>query len=63
MGVVAVLIFQIAVNVGMVIGLMPVTGSPSAYELRRIFGFVYVFGSGHRNECPDEPIRKLESPA
>jgi rod shape determining protein RodA len=28
MGVVAVLIFQIAVNVGMVIGLMPVTGIP-----------------------------------
>jgi rod shape determining protein RodA len=28
MGVVAVLVFQIAVNVGMVIGLMPVTGIP-----------------------------------
>jgi rod shape determining protein RodA len=28
MGVVAVLIFQIAVNVGMVVGLMPVTGIP-----------------------------------
>jgi rod shape determining protein RodA len=28
MGVVAVLIFQIAVNIGMVIGLMPVTGIP-----------------------------------
>jgi rod shape determining protein RodA len=28
MGVVAVLIFQIAVNVGMVLGLMPVTGIP-----------------------------------
>ena len=28
MGVVAVLIFQIAVNVGMVIGFMPVTGIP-----------------------------------
>src|SRR5262249_54287184 len=28
MGVVAVLIFQIAVNIGMVVGLMPVTGIP-----------------------------------
>jgi rod shape determining protein RodA len=28
MGVAAVLIFQIAVNVGMVLGLMPVTGIP-----------------------------------
>jgi rod shape determining protein RodA len=28
MGIVAVLIFQIAVNVGMVVGLMPVTGIP-----------------------------------
>ena len=28
MGVVAVLVFQIAVNVGMVVGLMPVTGIP-----------------------------------
>ncbi len=28
MGVVAVLIFQIAINVGMVVGLMPVTGIP-----------------------------------
>ena len=28
MGIVAVLLFQIAVNVGMVVGLMPVTGIP-----------------------------------
>ncbi len=28
MGVVAVLLFQIAVNVGMAVGLMPVTGIP-----------------------------------
>jgi rod shape determining protein RodA len=28
MGVVAVLIFQIAVNIGMVVGLLPVTGIP-----------------------------------
>ncbi len=28
MGIVAVLIFQIAVNIGMVVGLMPVTGIP-----------------------------------
>ena len=28
MGIVAVILFQIAVNVGMVVGLMPVTGIP-----------------------------------
>jgi rod shape determining protein RodA len=28
MGIVAVIVFQIAVNVGMVVGLMPVTGIP-----------------------------------
>jgi rod shape determining protein RodA len=28
MGVVAVIVFQIAVNIGMVVGLMPVTGIP-----------------------------------
>jgi rod shape determining protein RodA len=28
MGIVAVIVFQIAVNIGMVVGLMPVTGIP-----------------------------------
>ena len=28
MGIVAVILFQIAINVGMVVGLMPVTGIP-----------------------------------
>jgi rod shape determining protein RodA len=28
MGVVAVIVFQVAVNIGMVVGLMPVTGIP-----------------------------------
>ena len=63
MGVVAVLIFQIAVNVGMVIGLMPVTGIPLPLnELRGILGFVHFPGSGYGDECSHEPLREL-SPA
>ena len=29
-------------------------------ELRRILGIVHFPGSGHGDECPDEPIRELE---
>ncbi len=45
MGIVAVLTFQIAVNVGMVIGFMPVTGIPAftVNELRRILPVLFTF--------------------
>ena len=61
MGVVAVLIFQIAVNVGMVVGLMPVTGIPLPLMSYGGSSVLFTFpGSGHGDECPDEPVRELE---
>ncbi len=60
MGVVAVLTFQIAVNVGMVIGFMPVTGIPLPLnELWRIFGVVYLPRAGRCDECAHAPVCKL----
>ena len=60
MGVVAVLTFQIAVNVGMVIGFMPVTGIPlplMSYGGSSVS--VYVPGAGRGDECPHAPVRQL----
>jgi len=53
------LAFQIAVNVGMVIGLCPSPESFTVNELRRIFGVVYVPGAGRGDECPHAPVRQL----
>ncbi len=58
MGIVAVLTFQIAVNVGMVIGLYARHRNPfTVNELRWIFGAVYVPGAGRGDECPHAPVR------
>ena len=60
MGVVAVLSFHILVNIGMVVGFMPVTGIPSAsHELWWVFRFVYVSGAGDGDECSYAPFREL----
>ncbi len=60
MGVVAVLSFHILVNVGMVVGFMPVTGIPLPLnELRRVFRFVHVLGAGYCNERSNAPLREL----
>ena len=60
MGVVAVLTFQIAVNVGMVIGFMPVAGIPlPLMSYGGVFGVVYVPGAGCGYECPHASVRQL----
>ena len=60
MGVVAVLSFHILVNVGMVVGFMPVTGMPPGLMSYDASSFLfYVSGVGHCNECPHAPFREL----
>ena len=60
MGVVAVLSFHIMVNIGMVVGFMPVTGiPPAADELRRVFRVVHVPGAGDGYERSNAPLREL----
>ncbi len=62
MGVVAVLAFHVLVNVGMVVGFMPVTGIPLAVnELRGIVGTVHVPGAGYCDEHSHAPVRELKS--
>ncbi len=64
MGIVAVLLFQIAVNVGMVVGLMPVTGIPlPLLSYGGSSDAVHVSGAGHRDERPDAPVRELTGEA
>ena len=61
MGVVAVLSFHILVNVGMVVGLMPVTGIPlplMSYGGSSVL--FHVFGAGHCDERPHAPFRELK---
>jgi hypothetical protein len=60
MGVVAVLSFHILVNVGMVVGFMPVWNTLALNELWRVFRPVYVSGAGHCDECSDAPLRELK---
>ena len=60
MGVVAVLTFQIAVNVGMVIGFMPVTGIPLPLMSYGGSSVLFTFlALGAVDECPHAPVRKL----
>ena len=60
MGVVAVLTFQIAVNVGMVIGFMPVTGIPLPLMSYGGSSVLFTFlALGAVDECPHAPVRQL----
>jgi hypothetical protein len=58
MGVVAVLGFHIPVNLGMVVGFMPVTEYPAADELWWVFCVVHVPGAGDGYECSYAPLRE-----
>ena len=61
MGVVAVILFQIVVNIGMVVGLMPVTGIP--LPLMSYGGSsdpLHLPRPRHRHEHPHAPLRELK---
>ena len=64
MGVVAVLTFHVLVNVGMVVGFMPVTGIPLPLMSYGGSSVLFTFsGARNRDERPYAPFRELASSA
>jgi len=60
MGVAALMLSHILINVGMVAGLMPVTRHPAPLHERRCSsGLVDFFGAGAGQQCPPQKICEL----